>query len=298
MDKAPFKVGDTIEFCGERVVVLAAHNEKYGRVRNSYGEVVDPFYWVFGGLECKLVISGESSSVTLSQFEIDKAAKNPDVLRALAEEYDFAEVESQAITGTFNSGSNRANQLRAEAARIDREEAGILTFQASVEPWMQATFGAEISADPIERNHRYLEESLELVQSCGCTASEAHQLVDYVFNRPVGEKFQEVGGVMVTLAALCLAQKIDMHDAGKVELARVWTMIEKIRAKQASKPKHSPLPEFVPQPSTIVVSNKVAPALNMGTPVSVIGFPTSVVDGSDSTKLFFDSPQINTTIKP
>lgn len=44
------------------------------------------------------------------------------------------------------------------------------------------------------------------------------------------------------------------------------------------------------------------PALKMQlsaeVPVSVIGFPTSVVDGSDSTKLFFDSPQINTTIKP
>lgn len=81
MDKAPFKVGDTIEFCGERVVVLAAHNEKYGRVRNSFGDVVDPFYWTFGDQQCKLVISGESPSITLSQFEIDKAAKNPDVLR-------------------------------------------------------------------------------------------------------------------------------------------------------------------------------------------------------------------------
>lgn len=44
------------------------------------------------------------------------------------------------------------------------------------------------------------------------------------------------------------------------------------------------------------------PALKMQlsaeVPVSVIGFPTSVVDGSDSTKLFFDSPQINTVIKP
>lgn len=295
MDKAPFKAGDTIEFCGEWVVVLAAHNEKYGRVRNSFGDVVDPFYWTFGDQQCKLVISGESPSVTLSQFEIEKAAKNPDVLRALAEEYDFEEVKSPK--------RNRANQLMAEADRIEREKASKATFQASVEPWMQATFGAKISADPIERNHRFLEEAIELVQSCGCTASEAHQLVDYVFNRPIGEKFQEVGGVMVTLAALCLAQKIDMHDAGKVELARVWTMIEKIRAKQASKPKHSPLPHFVlpqytPQPSTFVVSNKAAPALNTGTPMSVIGFPTSVVDSSDSTKLFFDSPQINTVIKP
>ncbi|AJG18803.1 hypothetical protein [Cupriavidus basilensis] len=118
-------------------------------------------------------------------------------------------------------------------------------FQARVQPWMMACFGAEISADAQERNHRFLEEALELVQACGATQSEAHQLVDYVYGRPVGEKVQEVGGVMVTLAALCLAQDLDMHAAGETELARIWTKVEQIRAKQAAKPKHSPLPQHV-----------------------------------------------------
>jgi hypothetical protein len=77
------------------------------------------------------------------------------------------------------------------------------------------------------------------------TRSEAHQLVDYTFDRPVGELHQEVGGVMVTLAALCLASNANMHESGETELARIWTKIEKIRAKQAAKPKHSPLPEVV-----------------------------------------------------
>ena len=117
-----------------------------------------------------------------------------------------------------------------------------ITFQTRVQPWLLACFGAEIAADRSERNHRFLEESLELVQSCGCTASEAHQLVDYVFGRPVGEPAQEAGGVMVTLAALCLASSLDMHEAGETELARIWTKVEAIRAKQAAKPKHSPLP--------------------------------------------------------
>lgn len=106
-----------------------------------------------------------------------------------------------------------------------------------------ACFGAMIAGDREERNHRFLEEALELVQACGCTASEAHQLVDYTYGRPTGEPPQEVGGVMVTLAALCLANGLDMHAAGEAELARVWTKVEQIRAKQAAKPKHSPLPE-------------------------------------------------------
>ena len=53
---------------------------------------------------------------------------------------------------------------------------------------------------------------------------------------------------MVTLAALCLAHGEDMHAAGETELARIWTKVEAIRAKQAAKPKHSPLPAAAPQP--------------------------------------------------
>lgn len=117
------------------------------------------------------------------------------------------------------------------------------SFQDRVAPWMQACFGPEISADIQERNHRFLEEALELVQAKGCTATEAHQLVDYVFGRDVGEPHQEVGGVMVTLAALCLAASLDMDEAAEDELARIWTKVEAIRAKQAAKPKHSPLPQ-------------------------------------------------------
>ena len=116
-------------------------------------------------------------------------------------------------------------------------------FQTNVKPWLHECFGETISSDVVERNHRFLEEALELVQACDCTQSEAHQLVDYVYGRDVGEKHQEVGGVMVTLAALCLAQDLDMHEAGDTELARVWTKVEQIRAKQAAKPKNSPLAE-------------------------------------------------------
>jgi len=118
-------------------------------------------------------------------------------------------------------------------------------FQSRVHPWMLACFGSEIAADTVERNHRFFEEAAELVQACGMTASEAHQLVDYTWSRPVGEKSQEVGGVMVTLAALCLSNGLDMHAAGETELARISApeTMAKIRAKQAAKPKHSPLPE-------------------------------------------------------
>ncbi len=117
------------------------------------------------------------------------------------------------------------------------------TIQQRTLEWLIACFGHEIANDKTERNHRFLEEALELVQACDCTASEAHQLVDYVFNRPVGEKGQEVGGVMITLAALCLANGIEMDTEGEIELKRIWAKKEAIRLKQLNKPKHSPLPQ-------------------------------------------------------
>jgi hypothetical protein len=137
-------------------------------------------------------------------------------------------------------GCNKALQQRLAEAEKN-------TFQARVLPWMNACFGEQISADKQERNHRFLEEALELIQACGATAEEARQLVDYVYDRPVGEPSQEVGGVMVTLAALCLAQDMDMHAAAETELNRIWGKVEQIRAKQAAKPALGPLPGSYPE---------------------------------------------------
>lgn len=67
-------------------------------------------------------------------------------------------------------------------------------------------------------------------------------LVDYVFGRDAGDVRQEVGGVMVTLAALCEAAGVDHEEAAEAELERNWSRIELIRAKQAGRPANSPRP--------------------------------------------------------
>lgn len=120
------------------------------------------------------------------------------------------------------------------------------SFQSRVAQWMDACFGPEISADRLERNDRFIEEALELVQAAGYPKDRALALVDYVYGRDQGDINQEVGGVMVTLAAHCLAHGVDMHEAGETELARIWTKVDVIRAKQAAKPKGSALP--IPTP--------------------------------------------------
>jgi NTP pyrophosphatase (non-canonical NTP hydrolase) len=115
-------------------------------------------------------------------------------------------------------------------------------FQAGVDKWMDACFGDEIKADVQERCDRFIEEALEFVQAVGYSADRAHALVDYTFGRPQGEINQEVGGVMVTLAAMCNTLGVDIGTAAEAELARVWTKIDKIRAKQQAKPTGSALP--------------------------------------------------------
>ena len=118
-----------------------------------------------------------------------------------------------------------------------------LNFQTHVRDWVVACFGQEIADDRGERNHRFIEEALELAQSHGVTKREVLQLLDYVYDRPVGEPEQEVGGTFLTFLALCSAYGYDAHSLGNVELSRVWGKIEKIRAKQKAKPKFSPLAE-------------------------------------------------------
>jgi hypothetical protein len=115
-------------------------------------------------------------------------------------------------------------------------------FQARVWPWMTECFGPVIPLDKVERGDRLLEEVFELLQSGGYDPARVLELRDYTWGRPPGEPRQEAGGVMVTLAAYCLAHGIDMHDAGEAELARIWTKVEAIRAKQQAKPRGIALP--------------------------------------------------------
>lgn len=111
---------------------------------------------------------------------------------------------------------------------------------------MLACFGPEVSDDKLERADRFTEEALELAQTIpGFTADRAHALVDYVFARPVGQRGQEVGGTMVTMAALCNTFGVGIVEEAERELARVWTKIDDIRAKQAAKPTGSALPVAV-----------------------------------------------------
>ncbi|WP_082640631.1 hypothetical protein [Aureimonas sp. N4] len=117
-------------------------------------------------------------------------------------------------------------------------------FQNRVAAWMVNCFGREISSNKVERNDRFIEEAFEFAQCTGYTADSAHAFVHYVFGRPAGDPGQEVGGVMVTLAAACNVHGLNIEVEARREIDRITTpeMVEKIRAKQAARPTGSALP--------------------------------------------------------
>lgn len=112
-------------------------------------------------------------------------------------------------------------------------------FHEKVNMWVLGTFGEEYLVNKVERNDRFIEEAVELVQSTGMSKERVLAMVDYVYSRPVGEVYQEVGGVAVTLAALCTAQTLSLSDCASIELSRIQKKSDVIREKQKTKPRES-----------------------------------------------------------
>jgi hypothetical protein len=111
------------------------------------------------------------------------------------------------------------------------------TYQTRVADWLAKCFHPSQYRNMVERGDRLLEEVLELLQAHGYDKHRVATLVQYVYGRPVGEPVQEMGGVMVTLAAFATTAGLDMDAAGETELARISQpeVMEKVRIKQESK---------------------------------------------------------------
>jgi hypothetical protein len=80
-------------------------------------------------------------------------------------------------------------------------------------------------------------------------------------------------GTMVTLAAMCNTLGVDIGAAASAELARVWTKIGKIRAKQAAKPTGSALPIASVDIHAKRGDAKQAPSARMGSAVGAAETP-------------------------
>lgn len=86
--------------------------------------------------------------------------------------------------------------------------------------WCARVFGVEQSLCAEHRAIRFLEEAVELFQACGGSTAMAEKIVASVMAKPVGEPFQELGGVGVTLLALAASLGMSADGAEDRELYR------------------------------------------------------------------------------
>lgn len=103
--------------------------------------------------------------------------------------------------------------------------------------WAVECFGEERANSRKERNLRFIEEAIELVQSLDLEKEELLAVVDYVYSRRNGRPEQEVGGVMVTLVILCAANGIHAELSTEREFARCIDKIDFIRERNLQKPR-------------------------------------------------------------
>lgn len=96
-----------------------------------------------------------------------------------------------------------------------------LVRQIKVANWVKEAFGLQQARSVEYRGLRFVEEAIELAQSCSCKKETLHRLIDHIYSRPAGELFQELGGVGLTLLALASAAGLSADWAEQAELERV-----------------------------------------------------------------------------
>lgn len=95
-----------------------------------------------------------------------------------------------------------------------------LRQEAAVQ-WATLAFGPDHVNSLPQRAVRFLEEAVELYQAAGGNLEMAHQLLDFMFARPVGEIEQELGGAGLTLLLVANAAGMSADAAEAKEFRRV-----------------------------------------------------------------------------
>jgi NTP pyrophosphatase (non-canonical NTP hydrolase) len=86
--------------------------------------------------------------------------------------------------------------------------------------WAKTTFG-NVAMDPIERALRMMEEAAEVAQGVGVPLDMLQRTVTRTYQRPVDDPKKEVGGLLVTVYALCARLEIDPQEALEIEVERI-----------------------------------------------------------------------------
>jgi hypothetical protein len=222
--------------------------------REELARIIDPDTWVAYDVHIKLGHNIDPEDYCKrSLIKADEWLSRPPVKAASPEREELIDIISDAQLDVAANGLPFMPLESAEAVAdailslpVQSVEAEPETFQERVGQWVVACFGDIVACDELERMDRAVEEFYEGLQARNYPRERLSALENYTWSRPVGEITQEFGGIMMTLAAWAQAIGLDMHACAEAELARVWTKVDQIRAKQAAKPVGSALPIAAP----------------------------------------------------
>lgn len=160
--------------------------------------------------------------------------------------------EAEKLRDDLGAALVRENNLEAEVAELQKKNEDLkvslvgkdasgptLTarYQVAVADQIDRLWGTTARHNIKERAQRFLEEAVELVQSCGLGAQDIPPIVQWVYNRETGPVDREVGGTMVTLAALCARIAVNLPEAAVMELNRLMDKSpEEMRKRHNNKP--------------------------------------------------------------
>lgn len=166
----------------------------------------------------------------------------------LAEALKIAKAAASAMPIGSTSDQVNAAAIRAVLEippALEPQQEEPVAFQDRVAEAHVALFHDD-PTDIAERRDRFGEEANELQQALGQTREAAHQLVDYTYDRPIGQPEKEIGAAALTLASLCVVGGWDMQSCAEADLAALQTpeKIAKVRAKRATRHGRGPLPGF------------------------------------------------------
>lgn len=150
------------------------------------------------------------------------------------------------------------------------------SYQDRAALWLETCFG-EVGSPTRKQKRawRFVEESIELAQALDVTREEYDELLSYSYSRAKGEAHQEIGGVMLTLAGVCESNGLKLQECAEKELARVWTKVDAIRAKNERQAEGSPLPGSSEEKTDHIDKRTGRPYGDHGTALQAIEFSLS-----------------------
>lgn len=169
-------------------------------------------------------------------LEIERLKKQRRELWMLLDHIDTLDDSCREHDDTFRTFARKHQRARFNIWNPE-SDAEVLTFQRRVAAWVLEVLGEKTAQNAQERSLRTAEEVLELAQACRVSREVLHRLVDYVFERPVGDAAQEISGVLVTLYSTADALGISADEALEAELLRIQQpeVMEKVRRRQSEK---------------------------------------------------------------